>query len=77
MANVSERYVSLRGGLAVPVAPMLLLLELEARGLQVSRDGADILVRPAGGLTEADRVALRRWKAHVLALVDYQAPEVM
>lgn len=77
MANASERYVSLRGGLTVPLEPMLLLLEMEARGLEVSRAGDDILVRPSGQLTDADRVALRRWKAHVLALVDYPSPEVM
>lgn len=77
MATASERYVLLRGGLAVPVEPMLLLLDLERRGLQVSRAGDDILVRPSGHLTETDRAGLRRWKLHVLALVDYPAPEVM
>jgi hypothetical protein len=77
MATASERYVLLHGGLAVPLEPMLLLLDLEARDLQVSRAGDDLLVRPPGQLTDADRVALRRWKAHVLALVDYAPPEVM
>jgi hypothetical protein len=77
MPTGSDRHVLLRGGLAVPLAPMLLLLDLEARGLQVSRIGDDILVRPAGQLTDADRAALGRWKVHVLALVDYATPEVM
>ena len=77
MPIASDRYVLLRGGLAVPIEPMLLLLELEARGLEVSRAGDDLLVRPPGQLSEQDRAALRRWKAHVLALVDYAPPEVM
>lgn len=77
MATASERYVLLRGGMAVPVEPMLLLLGLEARGLQVSRAGLDLLVRPPGQLTDGDRRALGRWKPHVLALVDYTPSEVM
>ena len=75
MQNASERYVQLRGGLVVPVAPIALLLDLESRGLTLSRDGDDLLISPPGRLTDDDRAALRRWKCHVLALMDYQVPE--
>ena len=78
MSIASDRFVLLRGGLALPVEPYLLLLDLEARGLKVTRDGDDVLVRPGGHLTPDDCQQFRRWKLHVLALLDYVAnsPEV-
>lgn len=75
MATASE-FVILRGGLAVPLAPVRLLLELEARGLRVTRDGLDLLVIPGGQLTPEERAALTRWKSHVLALLDYEPPSL-
>ncbi|HEY0875204.1 MAG TPA: hypothetical protein VGD94_17145 [Vicinamibacterales bacterium] len=66
----SDRYVSLPSGLTLPLAAVRLVLDLEARGLTITRDGDHILIRPPGRLTEDDRTALRRWKAHVLALID-------
>jgi hypothetical protein len=72
----ASEYVVLGGGLTMPVAPMLLMLDLERRGFQFERDGDDIIVRPFSHLTEADRIGLRRWKPQVLALLDYRAPEV-
>jgi hypothetical protein len=72
-----DRLVLLAGGLALPVEPILLALELEQRGLQLSREGADTLVvQPHQDLTTEDRERIRRWKHHLLALVDYRAPEV-
>jgi hypothetical protein len=71
MQTGSDRYVVFHGGLALPLEPVLLLLDFEARGLTVTRDGDHILVRPAGRLSQAERDAVGRWKAHVLALVDY------
>ncbi len=69
-------YVPLKGGLCVPLAPMLLVWQLEARGVHLHRDGDDIYVTPWSGVTEQDREELKRWKAHILALLDYEAPEV-
>jgi hypothetical protein len=68
--------VCLAGGLALPEEPVLLLLELEARGFVICRDGADLMVRPSGRLTEADCQRIRYWKWHLLAVVDYTPPEV-
>lgn len=73
----SERYVCLKGGLVVPVEPVLLLLDLEARGFKLSRDGDDILVRPFSKLGDDDKRNLKLWKPHVLALIDYIAPELV
>ena len=73
MSADCERYVLLRGGLALPVEPVFLLLELEARDFQLSRDGDDILVRPFSKLTDDDKRYLKLWKRHILALLDYNA----
>jgi hypothetical protein len=77
MSPDSERYVCLKNGPVVPVAPILLLLELEAKGLRLSRDGDDILVSPASKLSDDDRKQLKLWKAHALALLDYQQTVLM
>ena len=76
MPSTSERYVVLRGGLSVPLEPVLLLLDLESRGFDVSREDDAILIRPKGRLTDADRNALKRWRPHVLALLSYE-PEAI
>jgi len=46
------------------------------QGFQVTQDGDVLVVCPGTQLTEADCAAVRRWKLHLLALVNYQAPEV-
>jgi hypothetical protein len=74
MANVSEAaapIVTLRGGLAVPVDAVLLLLNLEARGVRLEHVGADIVIYRGSPATDEDRVAPRRYKPHILALLDY------
>lgn len=73
MLIASERYVWLRGDLVVPVDPVLLLLDLEAKGFKLTRDGDDILVSPASRLPEDDRRLLKAWRSHVLVLLDYVA----
>jgi hypothetical protein len=77
IARASEpRYVLLDGGLAVPVEPLELLLELESRGCHLTRDGDGLIVEPRRLLTDDDCRAIRRWKPHLLALVDYGSPTV-
>ena len=75
MLKESERYVVLQGGLALPVEPVLLLLDLEARGFKLSRDGANILIQPFSKLNDEDKRHLKLWKHHVLALIDYKPSE--
>ena len=70
---VGSEYVMLRGGLVLPVCSVLLLLDLEARGFMLSRDGDDIVVSPFSRLTDDDKKQLKLWKRHVLALVDYES----
>lgn len=66
----SDNYIILRGGLALPLRPLVLLLDLEARGFSIHRDGDDVVIRPAHQLTDEEHEALRRWKHHLLALID-------
>jgi hypothetical protein len=79
MANSEhhDRYVQLRGGLVLPVEPYLLALQLEERGFAMRRLDNDVLsVQPHDQLTREDCANIRRWKLHLLAVVDYAPPEV-
>lgn len=60
----------------MPVAPISLWLDLEARGCRLWRDGDALVVEPAHLVSDTDRRAIRQWKLHLLALVDYQPPDV-
>jgi hypothetical protein len=59
-------------GLTLPLPAVRLALDLEQRGLQFLREGHDLLLRgPCERVTEDDRVQIRRWKLHLLAIADY------
>jgi hypothetical protein len=74
-ASCSDGYLCLRGGLWVPIAPVVLLLDLERRGFQVElKDDDQVSVRPFSKLTDDDKASLRRWRRHVRALLAYQPP---
>ena len=66
-------YIVLYGcGLILPRAAIELALDLERRGLQLrSEDGAVLFVGPRDRLTDDDRIGIRRWKTHLLALLHY------
>lgn len=68
-AREQGRYVVLRGGLIVPIEPLLLLLDLERRGCRVFRDRTDVFVLPAELLRDDDKRAFRAWKPELLALL--------
>jgi hypothetical protein len=75
LAPVTE-FVSLRGGLVVPLPALLFALDLEARGFRVTLDMIEqICIEPSGALTDEDRSAIARWRLHLGALVGYQAPD--
>lgn len=74
MPESCDRYVTLRGGLTVPVEPLQLLWRLEDEGFRISVDNEDrIVVRPGSRLTPADEDAIRRWRRHLCALIEYDA----
>ena len=64
-------FVRLRNGVTLPVAAVALALDLERRGIHLrSEDGQALLVGPPDRLTDDDRAGVRRWKLHLLALLD-------
>ena len=57
--SASEPFVSLLGGLTLPLAPVLLALDLEQRGLSLTFEDNDVLiVGPRERLTNDDRTAI-------------------
>jgi hypothetical protein len=69
--SITDSLVVLRGGISVPAAAYVLLVDLEARDIQVWRDGDAVVFEPADRLTDEDRGAIRALKPHLLLLLDY------
>jgi hypothetical protein len=68
--------VTLKGGLSVPLEAFELALSLEQRGATFRPDGAELIVDTDDGvLTEADRVAITRWKGHLIAIAAYRVSD--
>ena len=67
-------FVCLAGGLTVPAEPLMLVFELQERGFTLTPDGEALVVQPSSRLTRVDCDRIRRWKHHVLALLNYEAP---
>lgn len=65
--------VVLRGGFSVSVVAYVTLLDFEARGIVVRRDGADLIVGPRELLADGDRALLRALKSDLIRLIDYCA----
>jgi hypothetical protein len=76
MMSVSD-FVTLRGGLTLPLAAVRLAFDLEGRGLHLRLEGGgDVLsVGPGDRLTDADRALIRRWKPHLVAIVGYNTDQ--
>ena len=72
--RVELRGACLVGGPTVPDCALILMLRLEERGFTLARDGGALVVRPHDRLTGDDCQEIRRWKHHLLALLD--APRV-
>lgn len=71
-SDFDDRFVMLRDGPIVPAAAYVLLLDLEARGFSVTREQDTVLVvQPPGQLTPEDCASIKRWKWHLLGLLDY------
>ena len=77
MLKPSRGFVTLRNGPVVPVEALLLALDLEQRGVRLATDDNHQFVIPVDvRLTSDDHVAIQRWRHHLGAIVEYQAPEV-
>ena len=67
-------YCELRDGPVLPLDVVLLALNLEDRGFLLFRQDDILKVRQASAgveLSEADQQNIRKWKQHLLAVVDY------
>jgi hypothetical protein len=71
LAPVTE-FVTLRGGLTVPLPAFLLALDLERRGFTLSLDASEqAVIAPTMALTDIDLIAVGRWRLHMGAIVGY------
>ena len=76
-ATRSRGFVALKGGLTLPVEVIELALDLERRGIPLATDANHQFIVPNDPqLTGADYVAIRRWRLHLGAAVEYRAPEL-
>jgi hypothetical protein len=68
-------FTELRGGLIVRTDALALYLALELRGHALTvKDGA-LLVSNGAALTAEERASIRACKNHLIAMVQYEAPE--
>jgi len=71
MADSSDRYVVLRGGISVEAEALKLAWRLEERGFKFELAGPDLYIRPGSALTEDDVALIRAHKSALLAIVAY------
>lgn len=67
----TDPLVVLRCGISVPAAAYVLLLDLEARDIEVWREGDQLILEPAERLTPDDDRAIRVLKPFLLTLLSY------
>ena len=65
-------FVTLRGGLTVPLPALRLVWDFEERGfcLGVTPAG-DVEIQPTAALNNRDRAAIQKWRRHLAAVVHY------
>lgn len=64
-------HIELRDGPALPTAAISLALELESRGYTFSVSQDRLILSGGDGLSAEDRKEIKRWRLHLMALVDY------
>ena len=62
-------------GLTVPTEPLLLVFQLQKRGFTLTPDGDALVVQPHDQLTRVDCEQIRKWKWHLLALLNLEPSE--
>jgi hypothetical protein len=73
----SSRYITLKNGQTLPVVAVQLALDLERRGIPLHTDANHQFIMPDDErLTDADRRAIQRWRLHLSAIVEYEAPKI-
>jgi hypothetical protein len=72
-SEVDDRFVTHKDGMVVPAPAYCLLLDLERRDFSITGEGDMLMVHPPERLTREDCTRIRRWKWHLLMLIDYCA----
>jgi hypothetical protein len=73
----SLQFVTVTGGLTLPLPAITLAVDLEFRGIVLAVDQAHELVVPDDPrLTAADRAAIHRWRRHLVAILLTSCPDV-
>jgi hypothetical protein len=68
-----REFITLKGGLTLPLEAMQLAWSLEDRGFQLATDVLHrLVITPAAALTEADHQRIRRWRDHLGAIAEYR-----
>ena len=71
------QFVTVTGGLTLPLPAINLAVDLEFRGIVLAVDEAHELVVPDDPrLTAADRAAIHRWRRHLVAILLTPCPAV-
>jgi hypothetical protein len=74
---VPRAFLTLTGGLTLPVEVIELVLNLERRGIPLVTDADHQFIIPNDPtLTVTDRASIARWRHHLGAAVEYRAPEI-
>jgi len=68
-------FTTLRSGLMLPDAAILLAIDLEKRNHRLSTKEGALLVSDGSRLTADDRAQIRQWKSQLLAIVGYIAEQ--
>lgn len=68
-------FTTLRSGLTLPDAAILLAIDLERRQHRLSAKDGALLVSDGSRLTAEDRAQIRTWKPQLLAIVGYIAEQ--
>ena len=69
-------FVTLKNGPTLPVEVIELAVRLEAQGVPLRADANHQFVMPEHpSLTAQDLAAIHRWRLHLGAIVEYEAPE--
>jgi hypothetical protein len=71
------QFVTVKGGLTLPLPAINLAVDLEFRGIVLAVDAAHELVVPTDSrLTAEDRAAIHRWRRHLVAILLSPCPDV-
>ena len=68
---MSSDHATLVNGPTLPREAIALAVELEARGFDLKVHGDRLLVGPVDQLGPEDVAAIKRWRNHLIALVEY------